>query len=104
MKKHKAECDRGEGRAGHNIRDYMALIREHHVLLHPTVMVALMSMMVLEGWQWRLDPAFSILDQLESTMGGGIFGYANNAQRIFNNATAAVRLCIEGADSAAGRV
>ena len=46
----------GEGRAGDNIRSFMASVRKHHVTLDPTVMVALMSMMVLEGWQVRAAP------------------------------------------------
>ena len=43
----RAEMDRGEGRAGDNIRSFMASVRNHNVTLDPTVMVALMSMMVL---------------------------------------------------------
>ena len=36
--------------------------------LDPTVMVALMSMMVLEGWQFRLDPATSIMSSIETQL------------------------------------
>jgi len=61
----RAEMDRGEGRAGDNIRSFMASVRNHNVTLDPTVMVALMSMMVLEGWQWRLDPSVGIMDAIE---------------------------------------
>ena len=35
------------------------------MLLDPSVMVSLMSMMVLEGWQWRLDPCVGIIDAIE---------------------------------------
>jgi hypothetical protein len=49
-------------------------------------MVSLMSMMVLEGWQWRLDPGFSIIDQLESNLGGGVFGWVNIASKIVDDA------------------
>ena len=64
----KAQMERGEGRAGDNIRSYMASVRSHHVTLDPTVMVALMSMMVLEGWQWRLDPGVSIMGSIETQL------------------------------------
>jgi|TARA_B110000208_G_scaffold55689_1_gene73065 aarF domain-containing kinase len=67
--------DAGGGRAGENIRDYMESVRAHRVVLDPSVMVALMSMVVLEGWQWRLDPEVSIAAALKSTMGDGVFGY-----------------------------
>jgi len=43
-------------------------VRKHHVTLDPTVMVALMSMMVLEGWQFRLDPATSIMQSIEQQL------------------------------------
>ena len=52
-----AEMVAGQGRAGDNIRSFMSSVRKHHVSLDPTVMVALMSMLVLEGWQFRLDPS-----------------------------------------------
>ena len=68
MREQKAELERGEGRAGDNIRAYMAKVRAHHVTLDPTVMVALMSMLVLEGWQYRLDPATSILQSIETQL------------------------------------
>ena len=57
----------------------MYMLVQHHVQLDPTVMVALMSMLVLEGWQNRLDPAVSVLQSLESASSGGIFGYASRA-------------------------
>ena len=68
MAEMKAEMDRGEGRAGDNIRSYMESVRAHHVTLDPTVMVALMSMMVLEGWQFRLDPNVSIVGSIETQL------------------------------------
>ena len=57
MNEMRAEMKAGEGRAGDNIRSFMASVRNHNVSLDPTVMVALMSMLVLEGWQFRLDPS-----------------------------------------------
>ena len=43
-------------------------VRAHHVTLDPTVMVALMSMMVLEGWQFRLDPSTGIIESIETLL------------------------------------
>ena len=59
---------RGEGRAGENIRSFMASIREHGVLLDPSIMVAAISMVVLEGWQWRLDPDVAIMGSIEKML------------------------------------
>jgi aarF domain-containing kinase len=59
----------------------MESVRAHRVVLDPSVMVALMSMVVLEGWQWRLDPEVSIAAALKSTMGQGVFGYVGRAQQ-----------------------
>ena len=64
----KQEMDDGEGRAGDNIRSFMASVRAHKVSLDPTVMVALMSMLVLEGWQFRLDPGTSIVGCIEQQL------------------------------------
>jgi len=64
----------GAGNPGKNIRSYMESVRHHGVVLDPTVMVALMSMMVLEGWQSRLDPQISIMECLAEATGGGMFG------------------------------
>ena len=59
---------RDEGRAGENIRSFMASIREHGVLLDPSIMVAAISMVVLEGWQWRLDPDVAIMGSIEKML------------------------------------
>ena len=67
-KAQREEFDAGEGRAGDNIRAYMASVREHRVTLDPSVMVALMSMLVLEGWQFRLDPSTSIIGSIEQQL------------------------------------
>ena len=70
--------DNGGGdRAGENIKDYIDSVRAHRVVLDPTVMIALMSMLVLEGWQVRLDPGVSIMDGIKQAVPGGIFGYAS---------------------------
>jgi len=70
----KSEFVVGAGNPGKNIRSYMESVRNHNVVLDPTVMVAVMSMMVLEGWQCRLDPEISVMDCLSEAIGGGIFG------------------------------
>ena len=77
VKRHRDEYNAGGGRSGDNIRDYMTSVRNHRVVLDPTVMVALMSMLVLEGWQNRLDPAVSVLQSVEQASTGGVFGYAS---------------------------
>ena len=69
-----AECDAGEGNSAANIRAYMQSVRDHRVVLDPTVMVALMSMLVLEGWQARLDPSVCIMDSIKLATGGGVIG------------------------------
>ena len=46
----------------------MYMLVQHHVQLDPTVMVALMSMLVLEGWQFRLDPSTSIIGCIEQQL------------------------------------
>ena len=68
MADQKALMLQGKGRAGDNIRAFMASVREHQVTLDPTVMVALMSMLVLEGWQFRLDPSTSILEAIDKSL------------------------------------
>jgi hypothetical protein len=40
-------------------------------------MIALMSMVVLEGWQYRLAPDVSVLNSIENAMGGSVFGMIN---------------------------
>jgi len=75
---HRQFEDLSEGRAGDNIKEFMALIRKHDVIIDPAVMVALMSMMVLEGWQFRLSPEVGVLDNIRDAMGGGsAFGMVN---------------------------
>ena len=62
----KEQFNAGGGRAGQNIREYLTSVREHNVVIDPTVMVSVMSVMVLEGWQTRLDPAVCLFDQLQA--------------------------------------
>ena len=58
-------------------------VRAHHVSLDPTVMVALMSMMVLEGWQFRLDPGVSIVGSIAQQLDrrGSLLGQLINLVR-----------------------
>ena len=51
--------------------------RRYNVALDPSVMVALVSMIVLEGWQSRLDPEVSVIDGVNKTIGSGIYGWVN---------------------------
>ena len=72
----KADLEEGRGRAGVNIRNFMESVRGHRVLLDPSVMVSLMSMMVLEGWQFRLSPDLSVFNNVKIAVGGfgaGVF-------------------------------
>jgi aarF domain-containing kinase len=39
-------------------------VQHHHVTIDPNVMVAVVTVMVLEGWQFRLDPTINILDYI----------------------------------------
>jgi len=54
-------------------------------------MVALMSMLVLEGWQNRLDPAVSVLQSIEQATSGGIFGTVSRLNDAVQDAVAAAR-------------
>jgi len=85
------EYDGGGGRSGDNIREIMTAVRVHRVVLDPSVMVALMSMLVLEGWQNRLDPAVSVLQSIEQATSGGIFGTVSRLNDAVQDAVAAAR-------------
>jgi aarF domain-containing kinase len=81
----RAQFHQGEGRPGDNIRAYMDSVRKYRVVLDPTVMVALMSMLVLEGWQYRLDPATSVFHCIESATGQGLFGTMQRAHDAYRS-------------------
>lgn len=66
----KSDLEVGQGRAGVNIRNFMSSVREHRVQLDPSIMVSLMSMMVLEGWQFRLAKELPIFDNVKVALGG----------------------------------
>ena len=110
-KKQRAEFDAGGGRSGDNIREYMAAVRKHRVVIDPSVMVALMSMVVLEGWQvhaparacacplstharraspphgvqYRLDPSISVIQSLEAASTGGVFGCVSRLNNVLQS-------------------
>ncbi|ACO67936.1 predicted protein, partial [Micromonas commoda] len=48
-------------RAGDCMAAIFETVQRHHVTLDPNVMVAVVTVMVLEGWQFRLDPSINIL-------------------------------------------
>eukprot|EP00967_Tisochrysis_lutea_P109047 scaffold169337_cov28-Tisochrysis_lutea.AAC.2 len=84
------EFHRGEGRPGDNIRAYMDSVRKFRVVLDPTVMVALMSMLVLEGWQYRLDPATSVFHCIEAATGQGMFGMMQRVHDAYRDVRARI--------------
>lgn len=51
-----------EARQGDAMRDALDCCRENGIELHPTVLVAVVSCMTLEGWQFELAPTVSIMD------------------------------------------
>ncbi len=42
-------------------------------------MIAVVTVMVLEGWQWRLDPTVNILDYLDDVLKASARKYARLA-------------------------
>ena len=51
-------------RAGDCMAAIFETVQHHHVTIDPNVMVAVVTVMVLEGWQFRLDPTINILDYI----------------------------------------
>ena len=58
----------GPPRAGDCMSRVFEIVQEHRLCLDPSIMIAVVTVMVLEGWQWRLDPSVSILDRLNSVL------------------------------------
>ena len=48
-------------------------VQRHQMTIDPNVMVAVVTVMVLEGWQFRLDPSINVLDYIgvRRAAGGG---------------------------------
>jgi aarF domain-containing kinase len=51
-------------RAGDCMSAIFETVQRHHVTIDPNVMVAVVTVMVLEGWQFRLDPSINIMDYI----------------------------------------
>jgi aarF domain-containing kinase len=58
----------GPPRAGDCMSKVFEIVQEHRLCLDPSIMIAVVTVMVLEGWQWRLDPSVSILDRLNNVL------------------------------------
>ena len=58
----------GTPRAGDCMSRVFEIVQEHRLCLDPSIMIAVVTVMVLEGWQWRLDPSVSILDRLNNVL------------------------------------
>jgi hypothetical protein len=52
-------------RSGDCMKDALETCRKYGVELHPTVLVAVVSAITLEGWQYELDPSISIMDHID---------------------------------------
>jgi len=57
-----------ETRGGDCMKDALDVCRKHGIELHPTVLVAVISAITLEGWQHELDPTVSIMDHIGTIM------------------------------------
>ena len=54
-------------------------------MLDPTVMVALMSMLVLEGWQARLCPVVCTMHSVKIATGGGVLGFLMQVNEFYES-------------------
>ncbi|CAD7971111.1 unnamed protein product [Amoebophrya sp. A120] len=52
-------------RAGDVIKETLDCCRKHSIELHPTVLIASVSALTLEGWQRELDPSICVMDHIE---------------------------------------
>ncbi|CAD7969104.1 unnamed protein product [Amoebophrya sp. A25] len=52
-------------RAGDVIKETLDCCRKNGIELHPTVLVASVSALTLEGWQRELDPSICVMDHIE---------------------------------------
>ncbi len=55
-------------RAGDCMNAIFETVQKYHVTIDPNVMVAVVTVMVLEGWQFRLDPSINIMDHIAEVM------------------------------------
>ena len=54
--------------AGDCMNAIFETVQKYHVTIDPNVMVAVVTVMVLEGWQFRLDPSINIMDHIAEVM------------------------------------
>ena len=47
----------------------MDTVRKHNVSVDPSIMVSVVTALVLEGWQWRLDPELNMIDHVGDMVG-----------------------------------
>lgn len=66
-------------RAGECMGAIFETVQKYHLCLDPNVMIAVVTVMVLEGWQWRLDPTVNILDYLDDVLKASARKYARLA-------------------------
>lgn len=66
-------------RAGECMGAIFETVQKYHLCLDPNVMIAVVTVMVLEGWQWRLDPTVNILDYLDDVLRASARKYARLA-------------------------
>jgi len=66
-------------RAGECMGAIFETVQRYHLCLDPNVMIAVVTVMVLEGWQWRLDPTVNILDYLDDVLKASARKYARLA-------------------------
>ena len=66
-------------RAGDCMGAIFETVQKYHLCLDPNVMIAVVTVMVLEGWQWRLDPTVNILDYLDDVLKASARKYARLA-------------------------
>lgn len=66
-------------RAGECMGAIFETVQKYHLCLDPNVMIAVVTVMVLEGWQWRLDPTVNILDYLDDVLTANARKYARLA-------------------------
>ena len=48
--------------------EVLAIVRKHQVCIDPNIMVCVVTTMVLEGWQFRLDPELVMIDHISDTL------------------------------------
>jgi aarF domain-containing kinase len=55
-------------RGGQCMADVLEIVRQHQVCVHPSIMVCVVTTMVLEGWQNRLDPDLCMTDHIATML------------------------------------